>query len=445
MRLNNTQNNMAISTLNEYYQSKGQALPSLSERQGIAAQAGIQNYTGSAQQNTQLLGNLMSNGSNNQVSVPSTSIPAGVATGTTQQLNLPNKPQPQEPANVYSNASAYVSALPKTGVAGLDQTIQAMTDRPGQLAREYDIANKQSLMNEAKFKLDSFNEQYRVQQERIRTEGGRSLEQINSEVNAIERTRAFTAGTLAIEAAYRTGDFQGAKELMNQQVALELEPMKMKYQFFKDMYERTEDQKFQRAMKAEDRAYQTARENSKMLNDLKLEGLKNGISWDAMKDVQSIDDYYKIVGQEKGLSENAIDLIKTAELINTAATERTRGFRRGVGRRGLFGLRAAPEVPKAGTQVADFRSDLDRLKGLLAKDSLSTLKGTISDKDIVFLERLGTSLNYTMTEDKFNQALIQLDDTFKRNYGVGFRPTDVKDPAGLGIDTAQLDPAGILQ
>ena len=199
---------MAISTLNEYYQSKGQALPSVAERQGIAAQAGIQNYTGTAQQNTQLLSSLMGN-QGNQTATPTPTIPGTVATGTTTPMDLPNRPTPQEPGNVYSNASAYISSLPKTGVAGLDQTLQAMAERPGQLAQQYDIANKQSLMNEAKNKLDAFNEQYRVQQERIRTEGGKTLEQINSEVNAIERTRAFTAGTLAIEAAYRTGDYQG--------------------------------------------------------------------------------------------------------------------------------------------------------------------------------------------------------------------------------------------
>jgi len=276
---------MAISTLNEYYQSKGQALPSVSERQGIAAQAGIQNYTGTAQQNTQLLGNLMSTGANNQVATPSTPIPAQVATGTTTPVDLPNRPQPQAPTDVYAQASGYLGALPKTGVAGLDQITQAMVERPGQLAQQYDIANKQSLMQEAKNKLDAFNEQYRVQQERIRSEGGRSLEQINSEVNAIERTRAFTAGTLAIEAAYRTGDFQGAKELMNQQIQLELEPMKMKYQFFKDLYDRTEDQKFQRAMRAEERAYQAAKDAANRKQNLIEKAIDNGVYSSDMKNM----------------------------------------------------------------------------------------------------------------------------------------------------------------
>lgn len=44
--------------LNEYYTAKGQALPSVTERAGVAAEAGIQNYTGSAEQNATLLGHL---------------------------------------------------------------------------------------------------------------------------------------------------------------------------------------------------------------------------------------------------------------------------------------------------------------------------------------------------------------------------------------------------
>lgn len=435
---------MAISTLNEYYQSKGQALPSVSERQGVAAQAGIQNYTGTAQQNTQLLGSLMSN-QGNQTAVPGTVIPAPVAVGTTTPVDLPNRPQPQEPGNVYSNASAYISSLPKTGVAGLDQTLQAMAERPGQLAQQYDIANKQSLMNEAKNKLDAFNEQYRVQQERIRTEGGKTLEQINQEVNAIERTRAFTAGTLAIEAAYRTGDYQGARELMNQQAQLELEPLKMKYDFFKDLYNRTEDQKFQRAMRAEERAYQTAKDNAQMLNQLKMDGIKSGAATSELLGAKTIEDYYKALGMVKtDLSPEAQDILAVAATIDKQATDKTRGFRRGVGRRGLLGLRAAPEEPKAGTQVADFRSDLDRLKSLLVKDNLKLLKGPTSDKDIALLEKLGTQLNYTMTEDKFNQTLVELDKIFKRNYGVGFKVTkdsDISDnelvPGATGTPVGQ--------
>lgn len=50
--------------LYEYYQSQGQSLPSVSERAALAGNAGIQNYSGTASQNQQLLTYLMGSGSN---------------------------------------------------------------------------------------------------------------------------------------------------------------------------------------------------------------------------------------------------------------------------------------------------------------------------------------------------------------------------------------------
>lgn len=44
-----------MNTLYDYYNSKGQSLPSISQRQQQASQAGIKNYTGTASQNAQLL------------------------------------------------------------------------------------------------------------------------------------------------------------------------------------------------------------------------------------------------------------------------------------------------------------------------------------------------------------------------------------------------------
>lgn len=46
---------MNPTTLNEYYTQRGQNLPSVNERRELATSAGIQNYSGTAEQNTQLL------------------------------------------------------------------------------------------------------------------------------------------------------------------------------------------------------------------------------------------------------------------------------------------------------------------------------------------------------------------------------------------------------
>lgn len=58
--------------LNEYYQSLGQTLPSVQDRQTVAADAGIANYRGTASQNAQLLQYLQSQ--NTPQSTPSTEI-----------------------------------------------------------------------------------------------------------------------------------------------------------------------------------------------------------------------------------------------------------------------------------------------------------------------------------------------------------------------------------
>lgn len=298
---------MAISTLNEYYSSKGQALPSVSERQGMAAQAGIQNYTGTAQQNTQLLSSLMSN-QGNQTAVPNTTIPAPVAVGTTTPVNLPNRPTPQEPSNLYTQAAAIIASLPKTGVAGIDQANQALAQLPGQLYEQQGIGAKQTAANEAQTALKLFEEETRQKLERERTNAQLGAETLASRSYAIEKDRAFMAGTLAIKAAAANQDFETAMSVMKTMSDMITEPLRQTRDFFKEMYMKTEDQKFQRAMRAEDRAYQAAREDAKILNDAKAELMRSGAPIDQILDIKTMDDYYKFAGQNsiikpKGSSE----------------------------------------------------------------------------------------------------------------------------------------------
>lgn len=61
--------------LYEYYQSQGQALPSVAERATAAAAAGIQGYTGTAEQNSQLLGHLTSGAATTGAVTPPAIVP----------------------------------------------------------------------------------------------------------------------------------------------------------------------------------------------------------------------------------------------------------------------------------------------------------------------------------------------------------------------------------
>lgn len=67
-------------TLYEYYSGKGQSLPSVSARSATAKKAGINNYTGSASQNAQLLSYL--SGSGSSISSPKTAVQSPLASAT---------------------------------------------------------------------------------------------------------------------------------------------------------------------------------------------------------------------------------------------------------------------------------------------------------------------------------------------------------------------------
>lgn len=64
--------------LYEYYQTRGETLPSFSDRRAVARQVGIDNYRGTAEQNQQLLNNLM----RSEQTTPMTDLPGGLSVGT---------------------------------------------------------------------------------------------------------------------------------------------------------------------------------------------------------------------------------------------------------------------------------------------------------------------------------------------------------------------------
>lgn len=305
---------MAISTLNEYYSSKGQALPSVSERQGMAAQAGIQNYTGTAQQNTQLLGSLMSN-QGNQTAVPNTTIPAQVAVGTTTPVNLPNRPTPQEPSNLYTQAASIIANLPKTGVAGIDQANQALAQLPGQLYEQQGIGAKQTAASEAQTALKLFEEETRQRLERERTNAQLGAETLASRSYAIEKDRAFMAGTLAIKAAAANQDFETAMSVMKTMNEMIAEPLRQNAQFFKEMYIKTEDQRFQRAMKSSDQAFQREMKLLDVSSTMKTEAMKQGIPYDVLSKANTPDQVAKAtIDYKKSLIPSGFEKVKSENL-----------------------------------------------------------------------------------------------------------------------------------
>lgn len=126
------------SNLNEYYQSIGQTLPSVSDRTGTATKAGITGYTGTAEQNASLLGYLQKtpNQSGNNVMtsdnltpekpietkpvVPDTSS-AGISGGISSLVDTTKANITKEEADYQAKSSDYAKALKDFGDQGTFQ------------------------------------------------------------------------------------------------------------------------------------------------------------------------------------------------------------------------------------------------------------------------------------------------------------------------------------
>jgi len=198
-------------------------------------------------------------------------IPADVALGNVKPIELPNKPISTAPSNATTNANSYISNL--TGVKGIDTANSAIYNLMSSTLNNPELANKLSKANELKTKADLYNEEYRKKAEEARVNPMLGAETLNSRLGALERERAFTAGTLAIEAAAANQDYTSLKSLLNDQMQIELEPLKFNRDFASDMYKRTQDQAFQRQMKAEDRAYEAKKAQLELENEAKLYGM----------------------------------------------------------------------------------------------------------------------------------------------------------------------------
>ena len=197
-------------------------------------------------------------------------IPADIALGNVKPVELPNKPVSTAPSNATTNANSYISSL--TGVKGIDNANSAIYNLMSSTLNNSELANKLSKANELKTKADLYNEDYRKKAEEARVNPMLGAETLNSRLGALERERAFTAGTLAIEAAAANQDYTSLKSLLNDQMQIELEPLKFNRDFASDMYKRTQDQAFQRQMKAEDRAYEAKKAQLELENQAKLFG-----------------------------------------------------------------------------------------------------------------------------------------------------------------------------
>lgn len=96
----------------------------------------------------------------------------------------------------------------------------------------------------------------------------------------------------------------------------------------------------------------------------------------------------------------------------------------------------------SGTKAADFYSKMNQLKNLLALPGLANLKGATSDKDIIFLKNISTSLSPSLSETEFKREISRVEETLNRvkaRYGLGVTSNTTQSNT-----TTTEDPLGIL-
>jgi hypothetical protein len=116
-----------MSTLYEQYKQAGQGLPSVQERQGLATQAGIQNYAGTAEQNMALGNYISTNKIDLSKPIPLTSL--GQTSGAF--------PQPQPDNTNYAGIMSGIQGGLTTQQTEAEQKRQADTDMINQAVKQY--------------------------------------------------------------------------------------------------------------------------------------------------------------------------------------------------------------------------------------------------------------------------------------------------------------------
>lgn len=310
-------------TLAEYYKSKGQELPSLAQRTPTASKAGITDYTGTAEQNTQLLGYLQSNPSND-------------ATITPDSLKNETKITTPEVKDTGTGVSSTVNNLLKTTQNNIAIDEKQQTEDTKALSdlikskgniNQADYYSKYDV-NEKKKTVDSLNQQILQENNDLldqidnieKNPLGKSAEALTYETNKAKTDSSRRLARLGIALSGASNDYTSAYNIATQQIEKDTNNLKSEIEARKFILEQAgtklatkQAQVFQLQLKSLD--YEKS-----MLDDAvktATEGIKNGTvnSSDGYKAIQdlisgkiSVSDYYAKLGVDTGSNVTGSDI-----------------------------------------------------------------------------------------------------------------------------------------
>lgn len=196
-----------MATLYEQYAQVGKKLPSVQERQTLATNAGIKDYTGTAEQNT-ALGNYIST---NKIDL---SKPINASSLTTNSVVIPTNTKPDPFAGLGAGSSAITSNLtqpPYTPPAPTDPLQQYLKTNEG-----IEAPNQSNIQAE-------LDKQYNIEQKTKETNALKA--QIESNIAEAEAAKLGQENRLA-----SFGAISGAQRDIDRQLAIKNLPLTAQYQ-----------------------------------------------------------------------------------------------------------------------------------------------------------------------------------------------------------------------
>lgn len=293
----------------EYYQSKGQALPSVSARAPIYAQyGGTGAYTGSTTQNAFLLGKLSSNPTGTSTGTPTGSVSTSSLTPT-QPLNIPPSPTygslATELGTQVTSAQGDVTTT-ETAQNGAMQDWQKLSEQlTGQTAdtqkAEQDVGLPQ-LNTDLKDLINLSRQQtgrYLQGIQDISTQFG-AASVANTKEAFLNRQHAIDSMLTNSLISAKQGDIQTAQGQVDRAISLKYDPIKQQIQNKLDFLKLNSDNLSRADKKLADakstqlqlqlKQIDDAKTTTQSINNIALEAAKNGASPTILKAIQSATD-----------------------------------------------------------------------------------------------------------------------------------------------------------
>lgn len=380
-------------------------------------------------------------------------VPIQVGTGGTAPVNLPPAPTPTAAGGASAQASSYLNQPTITSLGQLGGAAQAagqnfntaqgdyvksassvadlMTNLRPQLEEQYNIKGLTEARTAANAKMMGLEEQYRQAREAVNVNPNITADMKSARLGEIARKEAFEKSGVALDVAVKEGQWKDAKDLIDRQYEIALEPAKFKMEFYqnmkndyKDVFNQSQNRLIDNLQKNADRAYQAKRDDAKLLADLKMDVYKQAakdgkISFTDIGKAQTLEDLAKITGQTvqdiKG-NVQAKDTLTTIDKLIGGAGEGYAVGPNALARGGVIRSFVGSANKK------DFIAQTDKLLNSLTLQNLIDAKakgatfGALSEGELTLLansasgiraikDSKGNTTGFDMSEKGFNDAM----------------------------------------